>query len=120
METTREIAAKFIQLVSAGQFEKAQKEFFSPDVVSIEFPDAEGHCSEVSGMAAVTTKREEFQAIVESVQGLKTSAPLIQGDVFAFEFELDFTVKGVGPQRIAEICVYHVRNGKIFKEQFLN
>ncbi len=117
---TREIAAKFIQLVSAGQFETAQKEFFSPDVISIEYPDADGHCSETHGLTAVTVKREEFQAIVESVQGLKTSAPLIQGDVFAFEFELEFIVKGVGPQRIAEICVYHVSEGKIIKEQFLN
>ncbi len=65
-------------------------------------------------------KRVQFQAAVASVQDIKTSAPLVKGNSIAFEFQLDFTLKNGGPQRLAEIIVYVVKDGKIILEQFFN
>ena len=118
--STAEIAARLHELCSVGQFETAQREFFSTDVISIEVPDAAGVRQETKGLDAVTVKREQFQDAVASVQGLKTSAPLVQGNSIAFEFQLDFTLKNGGPQRLAEIILYVVKDGKVVLEQFFN
>jgi hypothetical protein len=117
---TQEIASAFFGLVSAGKFEEAQKTFFSPDIVSSELADAEGNRKKSEGIDAISSNRENFQAIVESVEGLKTTAPVVYGNSFAFGFELDFTAKGGNKQLLSEICLYQVQDGKIVTEQFFN
>jgi hypothetical protein len=116
--SVQEIASRLVELAGSGQFETAQNELFAPDAISIELPDTDGNISEANGLDAIGKKREQFQAAVESVQGLKVSSPIIQGNAFAFEFELDFTLKTGGPQRLAEICLYQVKDGKVVREQF--
>lgn len=118
--TTEQIAQQFFELVSQGKFEEAQNTYFSSEIISIEIPDADGFRKKDQSLEAIAAKREAFQAIVASVEGLKTGQLIIQGNSFAFAFELDFTVKGGGPQRLAEICVYQVEAGKIIVEQFFN
>lgn len=118
--TTNEIAAHFFELVSSGKFEEAQTTYFSPEIISIELPDVDGFRKKDQGIDAITAKRESFQAAVASVEGLKASQPIVQGNSFAFEFELDFTLNGGIQQRLAEICVYQIEDGKIVVEQFFN
>lgn len=118
--SARELAAKLVGLLEKGEFEKAQNELFSQDIVSFEFSDAEGRVAETKGLAAILNRTRQFQAMLESVQGLKISAPLVQGNAIALEFELDFTAKGAGRQQLAEIILYVVKDGKITHEQFFN
>jgi hypothetical protein len=118
--TTEEIAKQFFELVSEGKFEEAQNTYFSSEIISIEIPDADGFRKKDQSLEAIAAKREAFQAIVASVEGLKTGQLIIQGNSFCFAFELDFTVKGGGPQRLAEICVYQAEAGQIIAEQFFN
>ncbi len=116
--SVQEIASRLVELAGTGQFETAQTELFAQDAISIELPDANGNLSEAKGLNAIGEKREQFQSAVESVQGVKAGPPIIQGNAFAFEFELDFTLKAGGPQRLAELCLYLVKDGKIIREQF--
>jgi hypothetical protein len=118
--STAQIAEQFFALVSQGSFEEAQNIYFSPEIISIEIPDADGYRKKDQSLPAIAAKREAFQAIVASVESLKTGQLIIHGNSFAFAFELDFTVKNGGPQRLAEICVYQVEGGKIVTEQFFN
>ena len=118
--TTEQIAQQFFELVSQGKFEEAQNTYFSSEIISIEIPDADGFRKKDQSLEAIAAKREAFQAIVASVEGLKTGQLIIQGNTFAYAFELDFTLKDGGPQRLAEICFYQVEAGQIIVEQFFN
>ena len=44
--------------------------------------------------------------------------PIVAGNHFAVAIGLEATFKGAGRQKMDEIAVYEVRDGKIVKEQF--
>lgn len=116
--SVQEVADKLTKLVGSGQFEEAQNSLFAQDVVSIDLPDAKGKAAEFRGLPSIIERTHQFQAAVASVEGLKISKPIIQGNAIAIEFELDFTAKNGGKQRLVEIIVYVVKDGKVFHEQF--
>jgi ketosteroid isomerase-like protein len=109
--TTVEIANRLVELCKKGDFEGAQKELFAEDSVSIEphgTPDFEKE-----------TKGKKWSEMVEEYHGGEVSEPLIAGDSFAVTMTMGLTMKGGKRMDMTELCIYHVKDGKIISEQFL-
>jgi hypothetical protein len=116
--TTEQIAARLIALCREEKFDIAQKELYADDAVSIEpyaTPDFE---KETKGLAALTEKDKKFRSFVEARYGTVVSAPLIVGNVIAFVLTMDIKLIGKDREKMNELCVYHVKDGKIISEQF--
>jgi ketosteroid isomerase-like protein len=117
--TTVEIANRLVELCKKGDFEGAQKELFAEDSVSIEphgTPDFE---KETKGLDAIIEKGKKWSEMVEEYHGGEVSEPLIAGDSFAVTMTMGLTMKGGKRMDMTELCIYHVKDGKIISEQFL-
>jgi len=115
--TTQEVANRFHELSQSGQWDKIQDELFAENAASIEPPQSQGMPS-VEGLAAIKEKGKKFGEMVEEMHGGYTSAPLVGGRFFSVAMGMDCTMKGMGRQKMDEIAVYEVKDGKIVKEQF--
>ena len=114
--TTVEIANRLVELCKKGDFEGALKELFAEDAVSIEphgTPDFE---KETHGLEAIL---EKGSSMVEEYHGGQVSEPLIAGDSFAVTMTMSITMKGSSRMDMTELCIYHIKDGKIISEQFL-
>jgi hypothetical protein len=116
---TETIAKRLLALCREGQFEAAQKELYADHAVSIE-PEGlpPGMLGNVKGLPAILEKGRQFSAGIEAVHSNTISEPVIAGNWFSVAWTLDVTMKGRGRMPMTEICVYHVRDGKIDREQF--
>jgi hypothetical protein len=115
---TKEIATKLVQLCRQGKFDVAQKELFSKEAVSIEPHETPAFSKETKGLNAILQKGEKWNSMVEKQNGLTVSEPLIAGDSFALTMHMDVVMKDRGPVDMTELCVYHVKDGKIVSEEF--
>jgi hypothetical protein len=116
--TIQQIAHRLVELCRQGEFDKAQKELFAEDAVSIEPEASPGFEKETKGLAALEEKGKNFSEMVEKVHGITISDPVVGGNAFAISLNMDTTMKGQGRAPMAEICVYKVKDGKIVSEQF--
>jgi len=116
--TTQQIATQLAALCAKGEFEKAQKELFADDVVSIEPFATPAFEKETKGLPAVNEKIRQFMSMVEESYGVKVSEPLVAGNAIAFTMEMDVKMKGRDREMMSEVCVYEVKDGKVISEQF--
>ncbi len=117
--TTREIADRFYQLSQEFKWKEIQDELYDENAQSIE-PDhaaAQG-LKNVQGMEGIKKKADDFENMVEEMHGGYTGKPIVAGNHFAVAMGMEATFKGMGRQKMDEICVYEVKDGKIVKEQF--
>lgn len=116
---TKTIADRLVALCREGKFEEAQTELYASDAASIE-PEGlpPGALGNVTGLPAIIEKGHQFTAAVEAVHGLSVSEPVVAGNWFSIAMIMDVTFKGRGRTMLEEICVYHVQEGKIAREQF--
>lgn len=116
---TEQIAQRLVELCRQGEYEQAQVELYAEDAVSIEPeglpPEALGNAR---GMDAIREKGRKFNESIEAMHGSSVSDPVVAGNWFSVSMRLDVTMKGMGRIDMSEICVYHVRDGKIVHEQF--
>jgi hypothetical protein len=117
--STEAVAKRLVALCRAGEYEQAQRELYAEDAVSIE-PEGlpPGMPQSVKGLPAIFEKTRQFQEALEQVHGNAVSDPVVAGNFFSCEMTLDVTMKGVGRRLMTEICVYHVKEGKVDREQF--
>lgn len=115
--STESVAKRLVELCRAGQFEAAQKELYAQDVVSIE-PEGAPSGAVTKGLDAIYKKGEAFQASVEEIHGIEVSDPIVAGNWFSVTMTLDVTMKEYGRVPMTEVCVYHVKDGKVNQEQF--
>jgi hypothetical protein len=115
--TTQEVANRFHELAQTGQWDKIQEELFAENAVSIEPPHSQGLPS-VEGLDGIREKGKRFGEMVEEMHGGYTSAPVVGGNFFSVAMGMDCTMKGMGRQKMDEVAVYEVKDGKIVKEQF--
>ena len=115
--TTQEVANRMAELFKENKWAEVQHELFSDDAESIEPPHAQGMQS-VKGKEAIRKKGEDFNNMVEEVHGGYAGEPIVAGNYIALAMGFDATMKGMGRQKMDEIAVYEVRDGKIVKEQF--
>jgi hypothetical protein len=115
--TTQEVANRFHELAQTGQWDKIQEELFAENAASIEPPHAQGMQS-VEGIAAIKEKGKQFGEMVEEMHGGYTTPPVVGGRFFSVAMGMDVTYKGMGRQKMDEIALYEVKDGKIVREQF--
>ena len=116
--TTQEVADKLVKLCSAGKFEEAAKELYSPEIVSMEAGAPPGGSRESKGIAAVKAKGEWWSANHE-VHSVAIAGPLVAGAHFAVTMKLDVTFKPQSKRMtMEEVCLYKVADGKIVYEEF--
>ena len=115
--TTQEVANRMNELFKEFKWNQVQEELFSEDAVSVEPPGSPGLQTAV-GLTAIKKKGEDFEKMVEEFHGGWVSEPLVGGNHISFAMSIDATYKGMGRQKMEEIAVYEVKNGKIVKEQF--
>jgi len=115
--TTTDVAIRFNELSSLGQWDQIQNELFADNAVSIEPANSPG-LKTVEGIEAIRQKGKQFGEMVEEMHGGYSNQPQIAGNHFAVAMGMDVTMKGQGRMKMDEIAVYEVKDGKIVKEQF--
>ena len=116
--TTQEIAKRLAELCRKGDFETAQNELYAKDIVSIEQHPTPDFDKEIKGLDAVKKKRDKWNSMVEEMNGVEVSEPVIAGNSFALTMKMDVVMKGRGKMDMTELCVYTVKDGKIASEEF--
>ena len=116
--TTKEIADRLVELSRKGDFEKAQKELYADNAVSIEPEATPAFEKETKGLKAIIAKGEKFDSMVQEYHSLNVSEPLVADNSIAFTLSMDLTMKGRPREQMRELCVYEVKDGKIVSEQF--
>jgi ketosteroid isomerase-like protein len=115
--TTQEVANRMYELLKESKWEQVQQELFSDDAESIEPANSPG-LQTVKGKDAIKKKGQDFSNMIEEVHGGYTGQPIVAGNYIALAMGFDATMKGMGRQKMDEIAVYEVKDGKIVKEQF--
>src|SRR5882672_1884210 len=113
--TTQAIADRLTELCRQGQFETAQIELYAKDAISIEPEASAGFEKETKGLPAIIKKGHKFEGMVGETHSVFVSTPLVVGNSIAFTLSMDITMKERGRTTMAELCVYHVKDGKIVK-----
>jgi hypothetical protein len=116
--TTSEIASKLVAYCKKGDWSAAQKELYAKDAKSIEPYATPGFEKETTGLDAILEKGHKFDDMVEKMHSIEISEPLVAEQSIAFKLIMDVTMKGQGRMKMAEICLYHVKDGKIISEEF--
>ena len=91
---------------------------YAKDAVSVEAADM-GQGREAKGLEAIKGKHEWWNSSME-VTGGNISDPMLHGDdSFAVVFEMQGKEKASGkPFDMKEVGIYHVKGGKIVREEF--
>lgn len=113
MTVVKQLAYTLVQLCREWKFPKAQATLFHEDAENIE-PD--GRIT--SGLPAIMAKEQLFLDNIEERHLLEISDPIVADDYFALQLLMDVTIAKVGRRTRNELCVYHVKDGKIIREQF--
>lgn len=116
--TAQQIAMRLVDLCRQGQFEKAQHELFANDATSTE-PMASPEFEKVTrGLPAIIEKGKKFGSMVKEMHGLNVSDPLVTDNTIAIHMNMDVTMQGRDRENWGEICLYHLKDGKIASEEF--
>ncbi len=116
---TQQIANRLVELCRTGKFDQVYDELFADDAENVEMPAmADGPLGNAKGLAAMRRKSELWAEGVEEMHGGSVGEPIVAGHWFALPMSMDVTFKGRGRMAMEELCVYHVRDGKIVREQF--
>jgi ketosteroid isomerase-like protein len=116
--TTVEVANRLVEFCEKGDFEGAQKELYAEDAVSIEPYGTPEFEKEVKGLNAILEKGKKWASMIEAYHEMKVSEPLVADNSFALTVTMGVTMKGKGRMDMTELCIYHVKDGKIVSEQF--
>ena len=116
--TTADIANRLVEVCKNGDFEGAQKELYAEDAVSIEPHGSPDFEKETHGLDGIIEKGHKWSTMVEEFHSCTISEPLVAENSFAVTMTLDVTMKGRGRAKMTELCIYHVKDGKIVSEQF--
>jgi ketosteroid isomerase-like protein len=116
--TTKEIAKRLKKLCDKGDWEGAHRELYAKDAVSIEPEASGGFEKESHGLDAILEKGKKWASMVSEVHEIEVSEPMVAGNTFAVTMRMDMTMKDKKRSDMTELCVYHVKDGKIISEQF--
>jgi hypothetical protein len=118
--TTNQIANRLVELCRQGKFETAQKELFAKDAMSIEPHASPAFEKETTGLDAIIEKGKKWENMVESVNKMEVSEPMVASNSFACTMHMDVTMKDKQHWDMTELCTYTIKDGKIVVEQFFN
>ena len=113
---TKEVAQKWVQMCREGKNLDCVNELYADNVVSKEMPGMPGEV--ISGKQNVWNKSKAWLDNVEDIHASSISDPVVAGNWFTAKMGFDCTFKEGGRQKMEEVCVYEVKNGKIASEQY--
>lgn len=115
--TIEEVANRLVELMRTGQSEQAYRELFASNASAHEMPgvpEADTH-----GIDNLLAKNEAWGKGVKEVHELEVTDPLIYNEFFTVGMGIDLTKADGSRTHEHELCVYHVRGGKIQSERFI-
>ncbi|OAV45790.1 nuclear transport factor 2 family protein [Lewinella sp. 4G2] len=116
--TTQQVADRLVEMVRTGKSDDAYLELFAENASSHEMPGVPG--GDVQGRDNLIQKSKKWAENVAEIHTLTVTDPLIHGEFFTVGMSIDLTKKDGGRTGLEEeICVYHVRDGKIQSERFV-
>ena len=115
--TTQDVANRFYELSQTGRWDLIQDELYSQNAVSIE-PEHSPAMRTVKGVDTIVKKGHDFQAMVEKVHSNVGQIQLCPPNNFNVATLMDVDFKGMGRQKMDEVAVYQVKDGKEVQEQF--
>ncbi|REG87454.1 nuclear transport factor 2 family protein [Winogradskyella sediminis] len=110
------VAKKWKEMCEKGDNLDCINELYADDVVSREMPGTSGEV--ITGKQNVWNKSKKWIDSVENIHFSSISNPLVAGNFFTAKMDYDCTFKDKGRQKIQEVCVYEVVDGKITSEQY--
>lgn len=113
MTVVKEVAYKLVALCRDWKFPEAQATLFHEDALNME-PDGKV----TRGLPAIMAKEQSFLDSIEEIHLLEISDPVVADDYFAMQLLIDVTIANAGRRTRNELCLYHVKDGKIIREQF--
>ena len=114
--TTAEVANRLVTLCRRGAWEQAVDELFHEEARSIEPQGAMNVTT--TGITNIQKKGQAWSKMVKEFHGVDVSEPLVAGEHIVMKMVSDITFHEGGRQQSEEICLYHVKNGKVLTEQF--
>jgi ketosteroid isomerase-like protein len=116
--TLREIADALVEGCRTGKEAENLGKLYAEDAVSVEAADM-GQGRETAGLDGIRGKHAWWDEAMEMTGGT-VSDPMLHGeDRFAVIFEASGREKATGKTfEMKEIGVYHVKGGKIVREEF--
>jgi ketosteroid isomerase-like protein len=116
--TLQEIANELVAGCREDRTRENLDRLYAPDAVSIEAMDMGGG-RETEGLAGIHGKHDWWDGAFIT-HGLTVEGPFLHGDDrFAVIFGMDTEDKATGKRTQGrEVAVYHVKGGKIVKEEF--
>lgn len=116
--TTTEVANRLVELCRIGDYDSCYSELYDENIISIEMPDTP-HEKRDEGMKAIRAKGKKRHEMMEKFISWWVGDPLVAGDYFTLTMGFTCIYKGqTHESHEEEVCVYHVKNGKIAKEMF--
>ncbi|MDO6738544.1 SnoaL-like domain-containing protein [Wenyingzhuangia sp. 2_MG-2023] len=114
--TTQEIADRLVDLCRRGQNALAQVELYHDNIESIESQTS--RYRRTKGIKNVQKKTAMFFERAKTIYKYEISTPLVVEDHICFKMSLDVDIRGLGRVQLEELCMYHLKDGKIIKEEF--
>ncbi len=114
--TTQEIAKRLVELNRMHDTWAVYSELYASDAVSVEKWGPEPDVYQ--GIDAIREKAKKWEADVVEMHSLSCSEPLVSDSSFAVTFTMDITYKSRGREKMTEIALYTVKDGKIVREEF--
>ncbi len=117
--TLQEIANELVAGCRENRAAENLSRLYSEQAVSVEASDQSGMGRETEGLAGIKGKHEWWEANME-VTKATVSDPMLHGDDrFAVIFEVQGREKASGTDfDMSEVAIYHVKDGKITREEF--
>ena len=115
MKTIQQIADRLITLCREQKFIEAYRELYGEEAESID--PMHSLMPPARGLITLIEREKQFLAKA-TIHKIEVSEPLIANNYFAINIRMDFTVEDKGRNDLEELCVYHVKGGKIVRQQF--
>ncbi|MGF1544138.1 MAG: SnoaL-like domain-containing protein [Parvularculaceae bacterium] len=119
-ENLMAIGGRLVEGCRAGKEMEGLDALYAPDAVSVEaaaMPGSDGR--EATGVDAIKAKHEWWRNAFEEHASSAEGPFFHGGDRFSVIFEADVTNRESGErQKMREVGVYTVRDGKIVREEF--
>lgn len=113
--TTQEVADKLVHFCREGKYQEAYG-LYADNAVSVEMPGVPNEVTE--GLDNILKGFEQWANGIEEMHGGSVGEPVVADKHFVVPMTSDATVKGLGRQKMNELCVYEVEKGKIKKASF--
>ncbi|HEY3430279.1 MAG TPA: SnoaL-like domain-containing protein [Cyclobacteriaceae bacterium] len=114
----QEIAKRLVAYCKKADWEGAQRELYASNAKSTEPYSTPEFEKDTVGLDAILAKGDKFNSMVEKMHSIEIGEPIFAESSFAFVMTMDLTMKGQGRMKMAEICLYQVKDGKIVSEEF--